>query len=660
MEAPPPMPRDDDDDRGDYSESNYDTFEGYGGSLVDPTAAYEQDDKEADDVWAAIDAKMDSKRKARREKKQKEEMEKYRASRPKIQDQFADAKKDLASVSDTEWYNIPEIGDQTKRFRKKVKTNLGFLPVPDSVLEKSKSEGEYLSSLDAKQAELGIATPMSDGLKTPYGGTATPDQKSLGEARTRMLDVMMKRMSDSVTGQTVVDPKGYLTGLSSVKVSTDAEIGDLKKAEKLLESVRKTNPKHGPAWIASARLAEVAGKIANARKLITQGCQTCPDSEDVWIEAARLHNPEDAKGILAKAVKQLSTSVKIWLQAAKLETDPKNQKKVLRKALETVPTSVMLWKAAIELENPDDAKLMLARAVECVPHSVEMWLALAHLETYENARKVLNKARTTIPTDPTIWITAAQLEESHGNLKVVGTIIKRAVASLAAHVALSRDQWLAEAEKSEQVGSVATCQALIQETIGIGIEDEDKKTSLDVGRGIRTGQRHGQHGTRNLRCRTQDFSRQKISVAGRGRPGKVAWNSRKSRGKFKVGLRELSQGRNFVAPCGKGKMESRRRRGCAGNSERGFRRKWKFRGNLAGSCQVGAAKFRTAESARTFGKSAGKNRIGKSLDEIRTVGTGVRISGSGKVAPGHGLGNVPTVPKVLDDAGTARGTTASS
>eukprot|EP01119_Soliformovum_irregulare_P017877 TRINITY_DN5376_c0_g1_i4.p1 TRINITY_DN5376_c0_g1~~TRINITY_DN5376_c0_g1_i4.p1 ORF type:complete len:1818 (+),score=627.39 TRINITY_DN5376_c0_g1_i4:113-5566(+) len=475
MEAPPPMPRDDDDDRGDYSESNYDTFEGYGGSLVDPTAAYEQDDKEADDVWAAIDAKMDSKRKARREKKQKEEMEKYRASRPKIQDQFADAKKDLASVSDTEWYNIPEIGDQTKRFRKKVKTNLGFLPVPDSVLEKSKSEGEYLSSLDAKQAELGIATPMSDGLKTPYGGTATPDQKSLGEARTRMLDVMMKRMSDSVTGQTVVDPKGYLTGLSSVKVSTDAEIGDLKKAEKLLESVRKTNPKHGPAWIASARLAEVAGKIANARKLITQGCQTCPDSEDVWIEAARLHNPEDAKGILAKAVKQLSTSVKIWLQAAKLETDPKNQKKVLRKALETVPTSVMLWKAAIELENPDDAKLMLARAVECVPHSVEMWLALAHLETYENARKVLNKARTTIPTDPTIWITAAQLEESHGNLKVVGTIIKRAVASLAAHVALSRDQWLAEAEKSEQVGSVATCQALIQETIGIGIEDEDKK-----------------------------------------------------------------------------------------------------------------------------------------------------------------------------------------
>ena len=35
-------------------------------------------------------------------------------------------------------------------------------------------------------------------------------------------------MADSVTGQTVVDPKGYLTDLNSIVLKSDAEIGYVK------------------------------------------------------------------------------------------------------------------------------------------------------------------------------------------------------------------------------------------------------------------------------------------------------------------------------------------------------------------------------------------------------------------------------------------------
>lgn len=35
-------------------------------------------------------------------------------------------------------------------------------------------------------------------------------------------------------------------------------------------------------------LEEVAGKLADARKLAMQGCELCPNSEDMWLEAARL------------------------------------------------------------------------------------------------------------------------------------------------------------------------------------------------------------------------------------------------------------------------------------------------------------------------------------------------------------------------------------
>ena len=91
-------------------------------------------------------------------------------------------------------------------------------------------------------------------------------------------------MSDSVSGQTVVDPKGYLTSLSSQTtvssggqpwgsarplwgpifstpcLCTESDIADIKKARLLLKSVITTNPKHGPGWIAAARLEEQVGK----------------------------------------------------------------------------------------------------------------------------------------------------------------------------------------------------------------------------------------------------------------------------------------------------------------------------------------------------------------------------------------------------------------
>ena len=54
-------------------------------------------------------------------------------------------------------------------------------------------------------------------------------------------------------------------------MTSEAEVGDIKKARILLQSVTTTNPKHGPGWIAAARVEEVASKLAQARKIILQG-----------------------------------------------------------------------------------------------------------------------------------------------------------------------------------------------------------------------------------------------------------------------------------------------------------------------------------------------------------------------------------------------------
>jgi hypothetical protein len=64
---------------------------------------------------------------------------------------------------------------------------------------------------------------------------------------------------------------------------------DYKKAKMLLKSVTTTNPKHAPGWIAAARVEETVGKLVAAREIIAKGCEECPKSEDIWMEASRLN-----------------------------------------------------------------------------------------------------------------------------------------------------------------------------------------------------------------------------------------------------------------------------------------------------------------------------------------------------------------------------------
>ena len=79
-------------------------------------------------VWEAIDAHMDDRRRAIREKKLKEDIEKYRKENPKITEQFADLKRKLAQISEDEWNAIPDIGDYTRHKKNKMEVTVLAFP----------------------------------------------------------------------------------------------------------------------------------------------------------------------------------------------------------------------------------------------------------------------------------------------------------------------------------------------------------------------------------------------------------------------------------------------------------------------------------------------------------------------------------------------------
>lgn len=69
----------------------------------------------------------------------------------------------------------------------------------------------------------------------------------------------------------------------------DSENSDIARARRLRAALFQTRDATPACLLAATRLAESAGNITRAQQIIADACQRCPDSEKLWLEAARLH-----------------------------------------------------------------------------------------------------------------------------------------------------------------------------------------------------------------------------------------------------------------------------------------------------------------------------------------------------------------------------------
>ena len=431
-----------------------------------------------------------------REAREAQERAEYEANNPKIQQQFSDLKRGLASMSEEDWSNLPEPGDLTrknKRMKADRQANARHYAVPDSVLAGARDSMQMDSTV---QDDSATTNGSSGGA---VDGTLT-DFRSIGQARDKVLQLRLDQAQNTegvsngtdTTGgtSTAIDPKGYLTSLTKTEMKAgEYEVGDVNRVRVLLDSVIKTNKYHPPGHIALCRLEMVAGKKNSARKAIMRGAELCPKSEDIWQEAITVHqegNNHNAKVIARSALEACPESTSLWLRAMGLENDSLSKKRVLRKALDLIPKSVQLWKQLINLqEDPEEAKLLMAKATEECPFSIELHIGLANVEfnngNKEASMQVLNKARSLIPTSHEIWCAAIKLTEAIG--RAPDKVAKAAAKSLAQNSAmLKREEWIAEAEKCEAENAPRSAAAIIQETLAYGLDPDDedlKKIFLD-------------------------------------------------------------------------------------------------------------------------------------------------------------------------------------
>lgn len=163
---------------------------------------YERDDEEADRIWAAVDSHMDDRRRKQKDQREKEELEKYRQERPKIQAQFADLKRGLSNVSEEEWANLPEAGNLTGKRRKAASKrearDTRNYAVPDSVLLGNRDRAAMDSSVDAASAN-GTASSLQ-GMTTSL--------TDIGEARSKIFSHKLDEAGNSSDGMNLVTGGG--------------------------------------------------------------------------------------------------------------------------------------------------------------------------------------------------------------------------------------------------------------------------------------------------------------------------------------------------------------------------------------------------------------------------------------------------------------------
>jgi hypothetical protein len=191
-------------------------------------------------------------------------------------------------------------GDYSLKYKKSRPES--YAPAPDSLLDAAKKERESSTYVDPLAGTTSVAM-----------GTGTTDLSAIGKAQTKLLGHRLDTVADSVSGQSTVNPKAYMSDMSTLQIASDSDIrfenmtiyvlygrfssfsfyfvmnwswlgayfawkewylrcecrhsnvfhftkcfSDYKKARALLNSVRETNPSHAPAWIASARLEEAS------------------------------------------------------------------------------------------------------------------------------------------------------------------------------------------------------------------------------------------------------------------------------------------------------------------------------------------------------------------------------------------------------------------
>lgn len=90
-------------------------------------------------------------------------------------------------MTDAEWENLPEVGNLTRKKRKRDPREGRTYAVPDSIIVGDRDRGELQNSLDEKQQQFG-------GFETPADSGMMTNLVEMGQARDSLLSLKLDQV----------------------------------------------------------------------------------------------------------------------------------------------------------------------------------------------------------------------------------------------------------------------------------------------------------------------------------------------------------------------------------------------------------------------------------------------------------------------------------
>lgn len=353
---------------------------------------------------------------------------------------------------------------------------------------KAVPETKVTESPDATKNQLKLKlneVSLSEWLDLPDAGDLTRKnkrQRILEQQQQRVYatpDVLIAQASAKTHSSTVEDSNEAPTENGTEEGSAVTNFAaDPEKERRILASLRKVEPKNANLWISSARYEEQAKQFQKARAFIKEGCSQIPENDEVWIESIRLHRGEGiqvCKQIASEAVAYIKDSEKLWLTALDLEStsDFYARKKLLLRALEFLPHSTTIWETLItSIRESDETEVLeklrlLENATKMCPTEWKFWEYQVSLSDYKSSKQILNRARKLSPKEEQVWIAALKLEEKENDgitlEKLLSMLHKGKAELIKNHANIAAIDWLRLAQESFECAPKTT-QIIVNDT----------------------------------------------------------------------------------------------------------------------------------------------------------------------------------------------------
>ena len=438
------------------NDRDYDDWNGYKTVFLKSDKITKEDlehDKILDNIEKKLSEKTNKKRKTLMYTK-KQSKEENNNKKINLKEVFEKNKKNLSSLTEEDWLNIPEVVPKSKNTNKNEK----YTPISDSIYL------DQLKKMEDKNTQNSI--PLE---KNP--------EKNLS-----LYKISGKSTNLNNNKMKIINKIGYMTQLEE---KTDKyDIDNINKARLLYKSLRESNPRNEEGWLGSFRIEKLNGKIDEGIKFLKEGLNKIPNNENLWVELILEKRINSEKlNLINKSLRFVPDSEKIWELYINL-TKIKNEKKlIIQKALKYCNKIDKFWKMLIDLSETDqERKLILAESLNNCKNSIDLWLGYAKFNDYNKARKILNKANKIFnKSEIRIWIAAANLEEIQGSdEKIIFKIISRGFKNLYKLNNFSYDKeiWFKQCVNSEKINCLKCCEVILNKILDLEFDKEIEEDFL--------------------------------------------------------------------------------------------------------------------------------------------------------------------------------------